>query len=380
MNGTRRFRISPSGKEIAQRMRERIASGAWPANQRIPTKMELCRLFGTSNMTMQRALAALADEGFIRSRGRAGTFVTGNPPSSHRLALVVPACQTRSLWYGSLIRALGLQDQQVASLVDVYQATDAGSAPANAALLDDCLAHRLAGALFAAPFPGLSRTIRERAPEFATMHLTAPPEAHTGHGLASVSPASLVVGTLAGRGHQRLAMFGTFMQSTTLMREVAAQARDAGLRCEPEWMHALDPRAPDVARGIARLMATLPAERRPDALFISDDHLATATTAGLHDAGLGADGIDIVCHANIPFPPPTCMPVTYAGYDVVALMRTGLDSLTRLIAGHDLPGMLPFHPILCDAADMAQRQQAALQAETGLGTGLGATSPSVTSH
>jgi DNA-binding LacI/PurR family transcriptional regulator len=367
MNGTRRFRISPSGKEIAQRMRERIASGAWPANQRIPTKMELCRLFGTSNMTMQKALAALADEGFIRSRGRAGTFVTGRPPSSHRLALVVPAGQTRSLWYGSLIRALGLQDQQLASLVDMYQVTDAGSAPDDAALLDDCLAHRLAGALFAAPLPGLLRTIRERAPGFPTMHLTATPGADAGHGLASVSPAALVVGTLAGRGRQRLAVFGTFMQSTTLMREVAAQAQDAGLRCEPEWMHALDPRAPDVARGIARLMATLPAERRPDALFISDDHLATATTAGLHDAGMRTDGIDIICHANIPFPPPTCMPVTYVGYDVIALMRTGLDSLTRLIAGEAVPNMLPFHPIRCDAADMAQRQQAALQVETGLG-------------
>ena len=353
-------------------MRERIASGSWPANQRIPTKMELCRLFGTSNMTMQKALAVLAGEGFIRSRGRAGTFVSGRPPSSHRIALVIPAGQLRSLWYGSLIRSLGLQAQELASLVDVYQAADVDSDPTDTALLDDCRSHRLAGILFAAPFPGLTRSIHAFSPQLATMHLSTPPGTGDGHGLANASPASLVIETFAGRARRRLAMFGTFMQSGTLLRDVAFRAQDAGMRCEPEWIHALDPRSPDMARAIARLLATLPAERRPDALFISDDHLVTATTAGLHDAGLRApDDIDILCHANIPFPPPTCMPVAYVGYDVIDMMRTGLVSLTRLIAGHSVPARQPFLPILCDAADMAQRQQAVLREETAIGTEIG---------
>lgn len=360
MNATRRSRITPTGKNIAQRMRERIASGTWPVNQRIPTKMELCQVFGTSNMTMQKALALLASEGFVRSRGRAGTFVCDRPPSSHRIAFVVPVGLTRSLWYGSLIRGLSLQNHELASLVDLYQASSDGTAPADATLLDDCLAHRLAGALFAAPLPGLTRLLREKSPYFPTMYLCSDED----HGIKAISPADLVMDAFSARGRQRLAVFGTFMHRDSLMPEVVAMAQARGLRCEPEWVQALDPRAPDIARGIAHLMATLPAERRPDALFISDDHLATATTAGLHDAGLRApEDIDIICHANIPFPPPTCMPVTYAGYDVIELMRIGLESITRLIAGQNLSTRQWFQPILCDAADMAHRQEAVRRAE-----------------
>jgi DNA-binding LacI/PurR family transcriptional regulator len=359
-----RPRTTPSSKDIAQQIRERIASGDWPINQRIPTKMELCQLFGTSNMTMQKALSVLASEGFIRSRGRAGTFVNNRPPSNHRIAFVVPVGLTRSLWYGSLIRGLALQDQELAALVDVYQASPDGTTPDDAALLDDCLAHRLAGALFAAPFPELTRLLGEKAPKFPAMYLFSPAGPLDGHGLATASPADLVVGAFSSRGRRRFAMLSTFMQRGTLTPDVVAKAQASGLRCEPEWVHALDPRNPDIARAIARLLATLPAERRPDALYISDDHLATETTAGLLDAGLRApEDIDIICHANIPFPPPTCMPVTYAGYDVIELMRIGLGSISRMIAGQSLSPRQLFQPILCNATDMAHRQEAVRRAE-----------------
>jgi DNA-binding LacI/PurR family transcriptional regulator len=360
---SRHSRSPPSGKDIAQQMRERIASGAWSAGQRIPTKLELCQQFGTSNMTMQKALAVLAKEGFIRSRGRAGTFVSGEPPSRHRFAFIVPAGHLRSLWYGSLVRALGLHEG--AGHIEVHQASEPGTAPADAALLADCQAHRLAGALLAAPFPGLTRLIAGLVPGFPLVHLSPPAGPDECHAFTTTSPADLVVGALAGSGRQRLALFGTFMHSKTLAREAVAKAQAAGMRCEPEWIHLLDPRSPDIARGIARLLASLPAERRPDAIYISDDHLATATTAGLHDAGLRApEDIEIVCHANIPFPPPTCLPVTYAGYDVIALMRAGVDSLSRLASGQDVPARQPCLPILCSGAEMAHRQHAAIQAET----------------
>lgn len=355
-----------SGKAIAQQMRERIASGAWTAGQRIPTKHQLCREFGTSNMTMQKALAALAREGFLRSRRRAGTFVSVEPPSRHRLAFVVPVGHLRSLWYGALARALALRPD--GAHVDVRQASDAGDDPADAGLLADCQAHRLAGALLAAPLPGFTRLLRDRAPGFPVVHLSGPPD-RNGHGFAVASPADLVVAALASRRRSRLALFGTFMHSGTLVPDVIAKAQAAGLRCEPEWVHVLDPRTPDIARGIARLLATLPAGRRPDALYISDDHLATATTAGLHDATLRSpEDIDILCHANIPFPPPTCLPVAYVGYDAIDLMRAGLGALERLIAGQAVPACMPFLPILCTAAEMAQRQHAASQAESNAGT------------
>ena len=62
--------------EAVKRMiRARIASGAWPAKQRIPSENALVMRLGVSRMTINRALRELAAEGqLVRIQGL-GTFV-----------------------------------------------------------------------------------------------------------------------------------------------------------------------------------------------------------------------------------------------------------------------------------------------------------------
>ncbi len=53
----------------------KILSGEWPPGFRIPYEHELMAQYGCARMTVNKVLSALADEGLIERRRRAGSFV-----------------------------------------------------------------------------------------------------------------------------------------------------------------------------------------------------------------------------------------------------------------------------------------------------------------
>jgi GntR family transcriptional regulator len=78
----------PLYHQLKERLVERIASGAWPPESRLPSERELCELFGISRITVRQALDQLVAEGrLVRSHGR-GTFVALLPLKKQLLALV----------------------------------------------------------------------------------------------------------------------------------------------------------------------------------------------------------------------------------------------------------------------------------------------------
>ena len=64
---------------IAGVLRREIAEGARPEGAKLPTEADLAARFGVNRHTVRRALAALAQEGLVRSRRGAGTFVAAAP-------------------------------------------------------------------------------------------------------------------------------------------------------------------------------------------------------------------------------------------------------------------------------------------------------------
>lgn len=65
----------PLYHQVANNLRERILSGAWPAGRRIPAEQELTRLYGASRITIRQALANLQQEGLISREPGRGSFV-----------------------------------------------------------------------------------------------------------------------------------------------------------------------------------------------------------------------------------------------------------------------------------------------------------------
>lgn len=61
------------------RISEEIASGRMAPDTRLPSEPEMCRLYGTRRHSLRRALAALEEEGKLRTEHGRGTFVERAP-------------------------------------------------------------------------------------------------------------------------------------------------------------------------------------------------------------------------------------------------------------------------------------------------------------
>jgi histidine ammonia-lyase len=70
----------PLYRKVKKTIKDRIVSGEWPAEDRIPSEHDLVTAFGVSRMTVHRALRELTDEGYLIRVQGVGTFVARRKP------------------------------------------------------------------------------------------------------------------------------------------------------------------------------------------------------------------------------------------------------------------------------------------------------------
>jgi GntR family transcriptional regulator len=66
-------------REIADRLRERVAAGEFAAGRLLPSEAELSLQYGASRVTVRRALEVLRDEGLVDARQGFGWFAAATP-------------------------------------------------------------------------------------------------------------------------------------------------------------------------------------------------------------------------------------------------------------------------------------------------------------
>ena len=66
----------PLYRQLANILREQIASGQVPPGRRLPSKLSIRQQWGVSQNTTERALKLLRDEGLIETSLGRGLFVT----------------------------------------------------------------------------------------------------------------------------------------------------------------------------------------------------------------------------------------------------------------------------------------------------------------
>ncbi|MCP5366109.1 MAG: GntR family transcriptional regulator [Hyphomicrobiales bacterium] len=92
--------------QIATLMRQRITSGQWPADSRVPTLEELAREFQVAVVTVRQAVSILEDEGLVWRRQGKGTFVTDSIKNRHWIRLSTDWSSMIRVWAASRPRIL----------------------------------------------------------------------------------------------------------------------------------------------------------------------------------------------------------------------------------------------------------------------------------
>jgi GntR family histidine utilization transcriptional repressor len=78
---------APRYQQIKSFILDRVRSGEWSPDDRVPSENELVKMTGHSRVTVGRALRELADAGLLKRVQGVGTFVAGGPPQSALLEL-----------------------------------------------------------------------------------------------------------------------------------------------------------------------------------------------------------------------------------------------------------------------------------------------------
>lgn len=140
----------PLYKKIYQQLLLDIQAGKYPPGSQLPTEKELAEAFGVSRITSKRALAELAEDGWIdRIRGR-GSFVH---EGAGRSGVVVRSAQRRRIGYiaqdlgyafGMELLAAVERETERQGLSLLLRLTG-GSQEAETAAVEEMLGHEIAG-------------------------------------------------------------------------------------------------------------------------------------------------------------------------------------------------------------------------------------------
>ncbi len=333
---------------ISNEIRERIVSGGYVPGERLPTRDALTERYGVSKVTVQRALEALANEGFVVADGRRGTFVAEGCPHLTRYKLLFPfsqMSQPNQFWLAMEREAEALGSEH---LVECFFGFEGHRGYLRyESLIADVEANRVAGLIFAAnPFhvEGSPLLTRPGIPRVAVMTKSVHP------GIPAICHDTrafihLCMKELASRGCRRPAVITPRWHDhfESILDEAL---EEYGMETPDTWVQIATLGEPQSADRLVRLLFEPSRAHRPDSLFVSDDNLVEHATRGLRKLGLRApEDVTIVAGCNFPWPTPSCLPVTRIGYSTTELLRKCVQVIDCQRRGEAVADRIVLQPI-----------------------------------
>lgn len=333
---------------VAAQLRRSILSGDLSPGARMPTRREVEQSFDASRMTIQQAFDRLVHDGFIVTRGAAGTFVADNPPHicNYALAFYNHPAGSEYERFSRFSQALNAAandytDTDGRTITAFYNCNGLRESADYCQLMKDLHAQRVAGIIFAFPLSLLPDSPLVTAPGLPRVGIAGGDK----FGIPCVNPdhndvLRRAVAHLAGRGKQRIATID-HEQSLINRKNTLFEAMNAhGLPVVPYWHQYQNHLYAETTYNSAYLLFNPQQTEHPDALIVADDNLAAAAVAGVAAAGVRVpEEVEIVVHCNWPLPPKTVLPVTRIGFDTAQLLDAYIRNLDAQRAGVTPPGM-----------------------------------------
>jgi DNA-binding LacI/PurR family transcriptional regulator len=340
----------PKHQQVYAALERDLRSGRWRQGERLPSEAELVRQFGTSRITVGRAVRDLQLAGLVERRAGSGTFVRSARPPSRALSFGVlipdldeteifepiwqgiaasPLARGHALLWGSSADAAVSKEEHAWSLCRQYVEREVSGvffAPLELTPAKDECNRRITRALDDAGIP------------VVLLDRTAVPYPERGHhdvvGLDNRRAGYVVTDHLLGLGARRVAFVGLPNAAATV------EAREAGYR---EALHA---RAIPYERSLVRrldpadvpIVRALLDEHRPDGIVCANDWTAARLMHSLLALGHAVPrdvrlvGIDDVDYASL-----LPVPLTTLRQPTRQIGAAALAAMLDRVAGAELP-------------------------------------------
>ncbi len=333
-----------SRHDIERELRRRISEGIYLPGSRMPTHRELKHDFGSSPLTLQRAMDRLVEQGYIDTRGFHGTFVAKQLPNLSTIAMVFPDEPGQRLWNHFWTTAKGVAEawDQDQAHFRIYTIRDSSAdSSEHQRLCQDVADRGLAGIVFLDHpyFLAGSPIFSSAIPRVCIGNGEAADMAKFGYSGVTLVEGDVLQRIMSGfhaAGRRRCAVLSALGAANHIRTEYRAQMRRCGLETRAEWWIGLpvDPVGAVAARGVAQLLMSGPGHVRPDCLVIADDNMVPHATAGILDAGLRVPhDLHVAAHANFPGPTLSLVPCLRFGPDMTTQVAAAVSEIATLAAG-----------------------------------------------
>lgn len=121
---TTRRTSDPLYLQVKRALQEGIRSGDFPPASRLPSQVELCEQYNVSQITIQRALRELAEEGYLEARPGRGTYVLGG-----RATPMITRTRTIAIILGDVLSAYRTSKPMFDGITELCRADGYGIMP-----------------------------------------------------------------------------------------------------------------------------------------------------------------------------------------------------------------------------------------------------------
>jgi DNA-binding LacI/PurR family transcriptional regulator len=348
--------VSAKHPLIVATLRRQIMAGQYSPGAQLPPHTTFEKSFRASRVTIQKALDRLAEEGFVFTKGRRGTYVTQHLPHLCHYGLVFPGRPADRgyvrFWTALDNEGARLQDQQARRVFSFYALDTEGESPdllrLRQAIESDCLA----GLIFAfPPSADLSDKLFKNAPHFPRVVIASGAEPNPSPlvDLEVFAFLDRALDYMKSCRRRRIALITVPFHSQKYYAYFQTELAARNMATRPYWMLQAPPQAPVCAKNLTHLLFNEDQGARPDGLIVSDDNLVEYATSGLIAAGVKVpDDVSVVTHCNFPWPTPSVIPTHRLGFDARQVLQTCIENIDRQREGRKVPTKTVVRPLFED--------------------------------
>lgn len=349
--------------EIADYIRNQVASGKWEPESKLPPRTYFIEKFGAASLTVQRAFSILLEEKVLTAQRRVETRVAKVPPHLNRFALLLYGSEKQQVYHTKALVAAAEILREKGYEIDQYFVLD--KRPEDFEYKQ--ITHKLANNCYAGAF--FESTAAWHLPMYeAVRHIpiagffsTEYPEKivnspnfmciNCGNTLMNMIDADLRF--LAGQGVRKVACIGTFFPNPEKENRFRRTAESLNMTCPPGAYLPLplNSERDGYCRNIFRLLFSPENGNRPDGIILRNETILPELSDVLHEY-YGDDArkcVQICSIGNYPVLPEVDLSVSFSGFDMLRTLENGLKAIAARRRG-EMP--LPLEAVFLDKVSL----------------------------